>query len=156
MPGRIAGVARRAAPKAAMEVIERANISFAGGVEGDFRGALKGAPYRRQISLLEAGDWAAAMDELGLAIPWQERRANLLVADFDLPQMAGVRIAIGENIVLETTIETDPCHRMEALAGGLQAALTPNWRGGLCAFVVAEGEVRVGDSIRILANQDFA
>lgn len=133
-----------------MEVIDRARISLAGGVEGDFRGGLKGAPYKRQVSLIEAGDWAAAMAELGLDIPWQERRANLLVADLDLPQRAGVRIAIGDDVILETTIETDPCQRMEAIAPGLQAALTPDWRGGLCAFVVAEGEVRVGDSIRIL------
>jgi MOSC domain-containing protein YiiM len=40
---------------------------------------------------------------------------------------------------------------MEALAEGLKAALTPDWRGGVCAMVIAPGEIAVGDEIRIEA-----
>ena len=131
-----------------MELIDRASVSLTGGVEGDFRGGSKGKPHKRQVTLIEAGDWAAAQAELGHNLPWQERRANLLVDGLDLPQRAGVRIRVG-TALLETTVETEPCHRMDALIDGLRAALTPDWRGGCCAKVVEEGTIAIGDDVRI-------
>ena len=86
---------------------------------------------------------------MGHTIGWDQRRANLLVDGFDLPQVRGVRLRIGATVVLEVTRETDPCERMEALADGLKAALLPDWRGGACTMVVAEGVIAVGDTIRI-------
>ncbi|WP_343519810.1 MOSC domain-containing protein [Sphingomonas sp.] len=147
--GRIAGIARHAFPKAPMETIDHARVTLEGGIAGDFRGAMKGKPYKRQVSLIEAGDWAAAMALVGHNIPWEQRRANLLVEGLDLPQVAGKRLRIGADVVLEVTVETDPCERMNALADGLRAALTPDWRGGVCTMVIAPGEIAVGDEIRI-------
>ncbi len=133
-----------------MESIDHAEVSLDGGIAGDFRGARKpGGLGRRQVTLMEAGDWDLAMTEVGRTIPWFERRANLLVEGLDLPQTAGVRLAIGADVVLEITRETDPCERMEALATGLRAALTPDWRGGACTRVLAGGRIAVGDLIRI-------
>lgn len=134
-----------------MEVIEHARVTPETGIAGDFRGAMKGKPYKRQVTLIERGDWDAAMAEVGHSIGWQERRANLLVDGIDLPQTKGVRLRIGAEVVLEITRETDPCERMEALADGLRAALTPDWRGGACAMVITGGEIAVGDEIRIEA-----
>jgi MOSC domain-containing protein YiiM len=148
--GTLAGIARHARPKAPMEVIDRATITLTGGIEGDFRGAMKGKPYKRQVTLIEAGDWATAQALVGHNQPWQERRANLLVEGIDLPQHAGARLRVG-TALLEVTIETAPCERMEALADGLRAALTPDWRGGVCTKVVEEGAIAVGDAIRIEA-----
>ncbi|WP_082474610.1 MOSC domain-containing protein [Sphingomonas sp. Leaf343] len=133
-----------------MESIDHAEVSLDGGIAGDFRGARKpGGLGRRQVTLMEAGDWDLAMAEVGRTIPWFERRANLLVEGLDLPQTAGVRLLIGADVVLEITRETDPCERMEALAPGLRAALTPDWRGGACTRVLAGGRIAVGDLIRI-------
>ena len=146
--GRIAGIARHAFAKAPIETIDRAAVTLEGGIDGDFRGAMKGKPYKRQVSLIEAGDWAAAMAEVGRDLPWEQRRANLLVKGLDLPQVAGKRLRIGD-VVLEVTVETDPCERMNALADGLREALTPDWRGGVCTMVIAPGEIAVGDEIRI-------
>ena len=147
--GRIAGIARHALAKAPIETIDRAAVTLEGGIAGDFRGAMKGRPYKRQVSLIEAGDWAAAMAEVGHNLPWEQRRANLLVEGLDLPQVAGKRLRIGADVVLEVTVETDPCERMNALADGLREALTPDWRGGICTMVIAPGEIAVGDEIRI-------
>lgn len=147
--GVLLGIARHARPKAPMELIEHARVTPETGIVGDFRGAMKGKPYRRQVTLIERGDWDAAMAEVGHSIGWQERRANLLVDGLDLPQTKGVRLRIGAEVVLEITRETDPCERMEALAEGLRAALTPDWRGGACAMVITGGEIAVGDEIRI-------
>ncbi|WP_447725440.1 MOSC domain-containing protein [Sphingomonas koreensis] len=149
MTGRIAGIARHAFAKAPIETVDRASVTLEGGIAGDFRGAMKGGPYKRQVSLIEAGDWAAAMDQVGHNIPWEQRRANLLVEGLDLPQGAGRRLRIGADVVLEVTVETEPCERMNALADGLRAALTPDWRGGVCTKVIAPGEIAVGDEIRI-------
>jgi MOSC domain-containing protein YiiM len=148
MVGRIAGIARHARPKAPMEVIGHATVTLAGGIQDDFRGAMKGKPHKRQVTLIEANDWAAAQELVGHNIAWQERRANLLVEGFDLPQQPGARLRVG-TALLEVTCETDPCERMEELAEGLRAALIPDWRGGICTKVVEAGEIAVGDTIRI-------
>ena len=150
--GTLIGIARHARPKAPMEVIEHVRVTPETGIAGDFRGAMKGKPYKRQVTLIERGDWDAAMAEVGHSIGWQERRANLLVDGIDLPQTKGVRLRIGAEVILEITRETDPCERMEALAGGLRAALTPDWRGGACAMVITGGDIAIGDRIEIISQ----
>lgn len=148
----LAGIARHARPKAPMEPLDHVSVSVEGGVHGDFRGVVKpGGRGRRQVTLIEANDWAAAMAETGHSIPWFERRANLLVEGLDLPQQAGVTLRIGADVLLQITRETDPCERMEALAPGLRASLLIDWRGGACSRVLAGGIIRIGDTIRIEA-----
>jgi MOSC domain-containing protein YiiM len=148
--GRLAGIARHAFSKAPMETLDAVDVTVDCGIHGDFRGTLKpGGKGRRQVTLIERGDWDAAMAEVGHAISWAERRANLLVDGLDLPQVAGVRLRIGADVVLEITRECDPCERMEALATGLRAALTPDWRGGVCTRVKVGGRIAIGDEIGI-------
>lgn len=137
-----------------METLDRVAVNAREGVHGDFRGAARpGKPPRRQISLIEAESWAAAMAELGrdaeAPIPWYERRANLLVEGLRLPREAGRIIAIGATLRIETTRECDPCSRMEEIAPGLKAVLLPDWRGGVLGRVITDGEIAVGDEVRI-------
>ena len=148
--GVLAGIARHARPRAPMETVDRVEVTLAGGIAGDARGMRKpGSAGKRQVTLIERGDWEAAMTEVGRNIPWYERRCNLLVDSLDLPQVAGVRLRIGDDVLLEVTRFTNPCERMEALAPGLFAALLPDWRGGACSRVLAGGIVAIGDIIRI-------
>jgi len=147
--GRLAGIARHAFPRAPMEVIDHIHISIEGGVAGDFRGTVKPGKAKRQVSLIERGDWDAAMAELGVDHHWSVRRANLLVEGLDLPQHGGVIVRIGDQVVLEITVECDPCSCMEEIEPGLKAALTPDWRGGALARVISGGDIRIGDSIRV-------
>jgi MOSC domain-containing protein YiiM len=137
-----------------METLGQVAVTADEGVHGDFRGAVRpGKPPRRQVSLIEADSWAAAMAELGRegdrAIPWYERRANLLVEGLCLPREAGKVVAIGPMLRIEITRECDPCSRMEEIAPGLKAVLIPDWRGGVLGRVIADGEIAVGDEIRI-------
>jgi MOSC domain-containing protein YiiM len=132
-----------------METVDRVWVTRATGIAGDYRGAMKGKPHRRQVTLIALSDWNAAMAEVGRDLPWQGRRSNLLLDGINLPQRAGARLRIGASVVLEVTRETDPCDRMEAVAPGLRAALTPDWRGGVCSFVVEDGEIAVGDEVTI-------
>jgi len=149
-PGTLAGIARHRARRAAMEAIDTAEVTLAGGIVGDFRGRMRGKPYKRQVTLIERGDWTAALAEVGREIDWIERRANLLVDGLDLPQVPGSLLRIGADVMLEIMCETDPCRRMDDLAEGLEAAMLPDWRGGACARVVREGTIRIGDTIEVV------
>jgi MOSC domain-containing protein YiiM len=91
--------------------------------------------------------WDAACRELGVELPWTTRRANLFVEGVPVPA-EGKRLVIG-SLVLEVTQETEPCQLMEAAHRGLRAALTPEWRGGVCCRVVQGGTIRVGDRVDV-------
>jgi MOSC domain-containing protein YiiM len=138
-----------------METLERVAVSQREGLHGDFRGAMRPGKFpRRQVSLIEAESWAAAMAELGRSgedlVPRFQRRANLLVEGLRLPRKSGYVIAIGSEVRIEVTCECDPCSRMEEIAPGLKAVLLPDWRGGFLGRVLAEGAIALGDEVRII------
>ncbi len=149
--GILKGIARHAFSRGPIELVSSVRVTVETGIDGDFRGALKPGRNNRQVSLMEVGDWAAAMRDVGHDLPWWERRANLLVEDFDLPQVRGARVRIG-TVLLEITKECDPCSRMETVAEGLRGALIADWRGGALARVIEGGMIAVGDTIRIETN----
>jgi len=149
--GVLVGIARHAFPKAPMEVVDSVEVTIDGGLAGDFRGVVKpGGRGKRQVTMMERIDWDAVMTDLGHAIPWQERRVNLLLDGIDIPQIPGTRVRIG-GVELEITVECDPCSRMETIAAGLKAALTPDWRGGACTRVKVAGRIAVGDAVTIIS-----
>jgi MOSC domain-containing protein YiiM len=152
MSGRLAGIARHHEPKGAMETVASVSVTSAEGVHGDFRGGLASTKpgQKRQVSLIERECWDAAAVETHCPFEWWNSRRNLLVDGLRLPREAGTRVQIGETLVLEITGECDPCARMEALHAGLRAALTPDWRGGFLGRVITDGEIAVGEEIRIL------
>lgn len=141
-----------------MEELRAVAVTVAAGVHGDFRGAVRpGRKPRRQVSLMEIESWRAALAELdtcgglfGFEEPaWHRRRANLLVEGLRFPREAGYVLAIGQTLRIKVTMECDPCSRMEEVAPGLERALLPDWRGGVLGTVLEDGEIAVGDEIRI-------
>ena len=152
MAGRLAGIARHDRPKGPMETVDHVAVTAAEGVHGDFRGGLAATKpgRKRQVSLIEAECVTAAMAEAGAVLDWSDCRRNLLVQGLRLPREEGLRVQIGDRLVLEITGECDPCERMDALHEGLRAAMNPDWRGGFLGRVIEDGEIAVGDEIRIL------
>jgi len=150
MIGRIIGLARREAPYAPMELLERGSIHLDTGLEHDFRGKRPAPPKepKRQVTILAREAWEAACAELGRAVPWTARRANMLVEGIDLPRRTGDVMAIGD-VRLQVMADVYPCSRMDEAAPGLQEALKPDWRGGVGCRVIRGGEVAVGDPIWI-------
>lgn len=135
-----------------METLAAAEVGPDCGVLGDYRGKRRAnGDDRFQVTLLGSEDWQAATAEIGEPVDWTARRANLLVEGVALPRCAGVRIGIGPDVLLETTMETDPCSRMDEAAPGLRAALIPDWRGGVRTRVLAGGIIEIGDEVRIEA-----
>ena len=125
-----------------METLVAVEVSTDLGIDGDFRGKSR----RRQVTVISQEDWQAACAEIDAELPWHSRRANLLVEGISVAETAGRRLLIGE-VELEITGETDPCQRMNEIRPGLQAALTPAWRGGICCRVTSPGTIQVGDAV---------
>lgn len=128
-----------------MLLLDSGALSVHEGLVGDSRGK----PGPRQVTLMTLASWHAACNEIGMLLPWTERRANLLVADLPLYQSAGSRIVIGD-AVLEITGETDPCSRMTAVHPGLFDALAQDWRGGVCCRVLRGGAIRLELEVQLL------
>ena len=154
--GRLDGIARHKVSRGPLELLDRALVTPDRGLEGDGRGSVpQGKKGNRQITVIEAESWAAALEDLGAelggkaGLVWSERRANLLVSGVRLPREAGKVVAIGETLRIEVRCECDPCSRMDAVHPGLRAALEPDWRGGICGRVLSEGEIALGDEVRI-------
>lgn len=152
--GRLGGIARHDRPRGPIETLHHVSVTRETGVHGDLRGVIRpGKSGRRQISLIEAESWQSALADLRLSddqmLPWHVRRANLLVEGIRLPREAGRIIAIGKTLRIEVTCECDPCSRMDEILPGLKAALLPDWRGGVLGRVLADGDIAVGDDVRI-------
>ena len=139
----IKAIAIKNRPRVAMQVIDNAQVTVANGILGDFRGTQQG----RQITILSESAWHKACAEVGSELPWTTRRANLLVDDVEFDaSYVGKTVRIGD-VELRVTEETDPCSRMDAQYQGLTAALTPEWRGGICCDVIKAGNIKVGDQV---------
>ena len=61
----------------------------------------------------------------------------------------GSMIAIGD-VRLKTTMEIDPCSRMDEQVPGLKQVLQADWRGGVGCEVIHGGSIRLGDEISLL------
>jgi MOSC domain-containing protein YiiM len=102
---------------------------------------------KRQVTIIAREAWDAVEGQLGEAVPPETRRANLLVSGVELASTRGRVLRIGE-CRLRVYGETKPCWQMEEAHAGLQAALAPQWRGGVFCEVLDGGRVSVGDSVR--------
>ncbi len=141
--GHLLAIARAPVKRGALFPISEAVIGVRDGIAGDARGIRAG----RQVTVVFREGWEAACRDLGVELPWTTRRANLLVEGVPVPR-EGRRLVIGA-AVLEVTQETQPCQIMEAAHRGLRAALTPDWRGGVCCRVVQGGAIRIGDRVEV-------
>ena len=137
------GIARRDASRTPMDLLEEAEVTLETGVAGDFRGR----PGNRQVTVLSFEAWIEACAEVGQALPWTTRRANLLLVGVDLRDSIGARLEVGE-VVLEITGETRPCGRMDEGYQGLREALVPDWRAGATCRLLTPGRLHLGDPVR--------
>ena len=149
--GKLMGIARHGRPRGPIETLDQVHVSIAAGLQGDFRGAVKpGGRGKRQVTVMAREAWDAAMADLGRSdLAWSDRRVNLVTEGVILPQVPGTVLRLGATLALQVTGECDPCSRMEQIAPGLKAALTPDWRGGVLCRVIADGDILLGDTVTI-------
>jgi len=142
--GKVLQIAIREASRAPLQMLDAAEVTTDKGVVGDYRGAVS----KRKVTIVAKEAWEAACRDLGIDIDWTARRANVLVEGVDLNDTVGKKLHLGD-VVLEITGETTPCPRMDEAQDGLQNALEPDWRAGASCVVHTEGELRVGDAVRL-------
>ena len=144
MAGPLIGIARTPVPLADMQTLSEVAITVEAGVDGDARGTKPG----RQVTVLFREGWEDACRAVPAILPWTTRRANLYVEGLERPRKVGARLKIGD-VTLEVTEETAPCALMERSHAGLRAAMTPDWRGGVCCTVISGGSIGLGDAVSV-------
>jgi MOSC domain-containing protein YiiM len=141
MSGRIEAIWIKRAHRGVMDGVQSASLVAGQGVAGSVDRS-----RRRQVTLFEAEVWAACMRELGTDKDPAGRRANILLSGIALAHTRGRVLVIGD-VTLAIGGELTPCERMDAVTPGLQAALRPDWRGGVFAQVLTDGVIHVGDTV---------
>jgi MOSC domain-containing protein YiiM len=113
-------------------------------------------PNLRQVHLIHA----ELHDELragGFDVGPGRMGENITTRGLDLLELpVGARLAIGDAAVVEVTGLRNPCAQLDGLQPGLMAAVLgrgaqghPVRKSGIMAMVVAGGDVRAGDEIRV-------
>lgn len=141
IPGRVEAIWIKRARRGPMDRVAEATLVEAHGIVGNADQGL-----RRQVTLLESEAWRACMEELGVDRDPALRRANVLLSGVSLAHTRDRVLAIGDTRLLIGG-EVTPCKRMEESLAGLQAALRPDWRGGVFSQVLVGGVIRVGDRV---------
>ena len=103
---------------------------------------------KRQVTIVSNKAWEAVTAPLGATPDARMRRANLLVSDVDFTDARGKILHIG-TVRIRIYGETRPCEQMEAVAPGLQHAMSVPWGGGAFGEVLDDGEIAVGDSVEL-------
>jgi MOSC domain-containing protein YiiM len=142
--GTVAAMAIRVHKRGPMKLIEQAQAVAQGGLTQDIE-----IRNHRGISLLSQEQWQDVLADLGRPLPWEERRANVLIDCGPMLGLIGMQVRIGDAL-LDVTMETKPCKFIESLHTGLFDALKPDGRGGVCCRVHQGGSIRVGDAVSIV------
>jgi MOSC domain-containing protein YiiM len=113
-------------------------------------------PNLRQVHLIGA-ELHDELTEHGFSVSAGRMGENLTTRGVDLLALpTGTRLVVGETAVVELTGLRNPCAQLDRIEPGLMAAtLARDERGellrraGVMAIVLADGEVRPGDPIRV-------
>jgi MOSC domain-containing protein YiiM len=113
-------------------------------------------PNLRQVHLIHA-ELHDELAEQGFQLRPGEMGENVTTRGIDLLGLpVGTRLSLGPDAVVEVTGLRNPCKQLERLQPGLMAAVLdrdadgePVRKAGIMAVVVASGDVRPGDPIRV-------
>ena len=153
--GRLEGIYVAPSATAPMQAVERVRAVVGRGLQGDRYFSEQGTyspnegPGRR-LTLVEAEALEEAARETGIAVAPGESRRNLVTRGLRLNDLVGKRLRIGAVECVGVRL-CPPCGHLERVTGqpGLQKALED--RGGLRVDILNDGEIAVGDSIRVMA-----
>jgi MOSC domain-containing protein YiiM len=113
-------------------------------------------PNRRQVHLIHA-ELHEELRAGGFAVSAGQMGENITTRGLDLLGLpTGTRLRLGETAVVEVTGLRNPCTQLDGLQPGLMAAVLGRdaegrlvRKAGVVGIVLAGGDVRPGDSIRV-------
>ena len=128
-----------------MNPVDSATFIEGFGIEGDRHAVKSGARTVRQVVLMDED----TLEGFGLGIG--QVRENVTVRGIDLHQVAaGQRLALGDDVVVESTQFCAPCERMDEVRPGLREELFE--QRGMLATVISGGAVNVGDQVQVVES----
>ena len=118
-------------------------------------------PNLRQVHLIHA-ELLDEVDDAGFTVPPGAMGENITTRGVDLLGLpAGTRLELGPEAVIEITGLRNPCTQIEAYEPGLLKRMVGRdadgaivRRAGVMAIVLAGGEVRPGDPLRVVEPAD--
>ncbi len=120
------------------------------GLEGD-RYFLKAGTFsptwtpNRAVTLIESEAIEALKRDYGIELEPRQSRRNIVTRGIALNHLVGREFKVGR-VALRGTKLCEPCSHLEGLTrAGVKRALAH--RGGLCAEILSEGTIAVGDSV---------
>lgn len=137
------------APMESVESVE----ALDGGLEGDRYRTGEGyySPFDVcEVTLIEAEAIEEIGEEFDIDLTDGRHRRNIVTRGVEVHDLLGATVRIGDT-VLRGTRPRPPCAHVEQVAGekGVARALK-NKRGGVCAKVVEEGTIELGDEIEVI------
>lgn len=166
--GRVVAVARDDAHRFSKPTRQSIALIAGYGVEGDAHAGAtvqhrsrvasdRGAANLRQVHLLHQ-ELFAAMAERGHGVEPGALGENITTAGIDLLALPrGTRLEIGDGAIVELTGLRNPCSQINGLSKGLMKELVylddqgdTVRLAGVMSVVLAGGEVRPGDGIRVI------
>jgi molybdopterin adenylyltransferase len=114
------------------------------------KGDAHGGPWHRQVSLL-ANESIEKMRAMGLNVSYGDFAENITTEGLNLVHLPiGTEIRIGNSALLRVTQIGKQCHERCAIYYQAGDCVMP--REGIFAEVLNEGEVKVGDKIKIISK----
>ena len=164
---RVTAVSRSATHTFSKAPLESIRLLTGLGVEGDAHAGVTvkhrsrvardpGQPNLRQVHLIHA-ELHDELREAGFAVRAGDMGENVTTRGVDLFALStGTRLHLGETAVVEVTGLRNPCLQIDGFQDGLlKAVLGRDDQGevvrkaGIMGIVLADGEVRPGDPIRV-------
>lgn len=139
--GRLEAIWLKRMRRGPMDAVAKAQLVAGRGLAGN---ANQGG--RRQVTIIEREAWETMMALLAADAPPTVRRANLMLSGVTLARSRGRVLHIGSCRV-RIFGETRPCRLMDESLPGLQAAMSPDWRGGAFGEALDDGVIRIGDAV---------
>ncbi len=167
MTSRVTAVSRSATHTFSKAPLESIRLLAGLGVEGDAHAGVTvkhrsrvardpSQPNLRQVHLVHA-ELHDELREAGFAVREGDMGENVTTRGVDLLALpTGTRLHLGETAVVEVTGLRNPCVQLDGFQAGLMKAVLDRdeegnlvRKAGVMGIVVAGGEVRPGDPIRV-------
>ena len=134
---------------APMTLVESATLKAGRGIEGDRYAVSPSSDSNpeQQITLIEAEAIEAVPREYNFDLTGSETRRNLVTRGVPLNHLVGKEFRVGA-IRMRGILLCEPCSHLAKLTGK-KVVQALKHRGGLRAQVLDDGQIQIGDEIRL-------